>query len=118
MNHIIEERLKEEVKNGVQTIQYQVLTLMTTNGQAPFLSVTMYLNEVEEGQTKDDLALIIEEVLKQRIQDVKNEQGAWITPAFPKLLYVLENDNIHENDKYWYLTELTQIFYQKMVALY
>lgn len=106
MNHIIEERLKEEVKNGVQTIQYQVLTLMTTNGQAPFLSVTMYLNEVEEGQTKDDLALIIEEVLKQRIQGVKNEQGAWITPAFPKLLYVLENDNIHENDKYWYLTEL------------
>lgn len=106
MNHIIEERLKEEVKNGVQTIQYQVLTLMTTNGQAPFLSVTMYLNEVEDGQTKDDLALIIEEVLKQRIQGVKNEQGAWITPAFPKLLYVLENDNIHENDKYWYLTEL------------
>lgn len=106
MNHIVEERLKEEIKNGVQTIQYQVLTLMTTNGQAPFLSVTMYLNEVEDGQTKDDLALIIEEVLKQRIQGVKNEQGAWITPAFPKLLYVLENDNIHENDKYWYLTEL------------
>lgn len=106
MNHIVEERLKEEIKNGVQTIQYQVLTLMTTNGQAPFLSVTMYLNEIEDGQTKDDLALIIEEVLKQRIQGVKNEQGAWITPAFPKLLYVLENDNIHENDKYWYLTEL------------
>ena len=106
MNHIVEERLKEEIKNGVQTIKYQVLTLMTTNGQAPFLSVTMYLNEVEDGQTKDDLALIIEEVLKQRIQGVKNEQGAWITPAFPKLLYVLENDNIHENDKYWYLTEL------------
>lgn len=99
-------RLKEEIKKGVQTIQYQVVTLMTTNGQAPFLSICMYLNEVPDGQTKDDLAMIIEEVLKQRIQGVKNEKGVWITPAFPKLLYVLEEDNIHEDSKYWYLTEL------------
>ena len=103
---IVERRVREEITKGVQTIQYQVITLMTTNGQAPFLSICMYLNEVEDEQTKNDLALIIEEVLKQRIQGVKNEQGAWITPAFPKLLYVLEDDNIHEGDKYWYLTEL------------
>ena len=103
---ITENRLKKEITKGVQTIQYQVVTLMTTNGQAPFLSVYMYLNEVDDEKTKADLALIIEEVLKQRIKGVKNEQGVWITPAFPKLLYVLENDNIHEGDKYWYLTEL------------
>ena len=103
---ITENRLKKEITKGVQTIQYQVVTLMTTNGQAPFLSVYMYLNEVNDEKTKADLALIIEEVLKQRIKGVKNEQGVWITPAFPKLLYVLENDNIHEGDKYWYLTEL------------
>ena len=103
---ITEDRLKKEITKGVQTIQYQVVTLMTTNGQAPFLSVYMYLNEVDDEKTKADLALIIEEVLKQRIKGVKNEQGVWITPAFPKLLYVLENDNIHEGDKYWYLTEL------------
>ena len=102
----VNKRLRDEVKKGVQTIQYQVVTLMTTNGQAPFLSVNMYLNEVEDEQTKSDLAMIIEEVLRQRIQGVKNEQGVWITPAFPKLLYVLEDDNIHEGDKYWYLTEL------------
>lgn len=103
---ITEDRLKKEITKGVQTIQYQVVTLMTTNGQAPFLSVYMYLNEVDDEKTKADLALIIEEVLKQRIKGVKNEQGVWITPAFPKLLYVLENDNIHDGDKYWYLTEL------------
>ena len=101
INEITESRLAKEVRKGVQTIQYQVVTLMTTNGQAPFLSVNMYLNEVEDEQTKADLALIIEEVLKQRIQGVKNEQGIWITPAFPKLLYVLEDDNIHEGDNLW-----------------
>ncbi len=115
----IEKRLKEEIKKGVQTIQYQVVTLLTTNGQAPFLSVNMYLNEVKDEQTKADLALIIEEVLKQRIQGVKNEQGVWITPAFPKLLYVLENDNIHEGDKYWYLTKLAaQCTAKRMVPDY
>lgn len=106
VNRITEERLKNEIKKGVQTIQYQVITLMTTNGQAPFLSVAMYLNEVPDGQIKDDLAMIIEETLRQRIQGVKNEQGAWITPAFPKLLYFLEEDNITKDSKYWYLTEL------------
>ena len=106
IQNTIDKRLKEEIKKGVQTIQYQVVTLMTTNGQAPFLSVNMYLNEVKDDRTKSDLAMIIEEVLIQRIQGVKNEQGVWITPAFPKLLYVLEDDNIHEGDKYWYLTEL------------
>ena len=115
----IEKRLKEEIKKGVQTIQYQVVTLLTTNGQAPFLSVNMYLNEVKDEQTKADLALIIEEVLKQRIQGVKNEQGVWITPAFPKLLYVLEDDNIHEGDKYWYLTKLAaQCTAKRMVPDY
>lgn len=103
---ITNKRLKEEIKKGVQTIQYQVVTLMTTNGQAPFLSVYMYLDEVPEGLIRDDLAMIIEEVLRQRIQGVKNEQGAWITPAFPKLLYVLDEDNVCKNSKYWYLTKL------------
>lgn len=105
-NDIVESRVREEIKRGVQTIQYQVVTLMTTNGQAPFLSVNMYLNEVEDGQIKDDLALIIEEVLLQRYQGVKNEKGVWVTPAFPKLLYVLEEDNAYEGSKYFYLTQL------------
>lgn len=106
INNIVEKRLRKEIEKGVQTIQYQVVTLMTTNGQAPFLSVFMYLNEVKDIQTKNDLALIIEEVLKQRIQGVKNEKGVWVTPAFPKLLYVLEDDNTYENSKYFYLTKL------------
>lgn len=119
IDEITESRLAKEVKKGVQTIQYQVVTLMTTNGQAPFLSVNMYLNEVKDEQTKADLALIIEEILKQRIQGVKNEQGVWITPAFPKLLYVLEDDNIHEGDKYWYLTKLAaQCTAKRMVPDY
>ena len=101
-----ENRIKEEIKKGIQTIQYQVVTLMTTNGQAPFLSVNMYLNEAKNEQEKEDLALIIEEVLKQRIEGVKNEKGVWITPAFPKLLYVLDDNNCNEDTKYWYLTEL------------
>ena len=103
---VTEHRLKEEVKNGIQTIQYQLITLMTCNGQAPFVTVFMYLDEVPEGQTRQDLALIIEEVLRQRMQGVKNEKGVWITPAFPKLIYVLDEDNITEDSKYWYLTEL------------
>lgn len=106
IEEITEQRLKKEISKGVQTIQYQVVTLMTTNGQAPFLSVFMYLGEVKDEQTKADLALIIEEVLKQRIQGVKNEKGIWVTPAFPKLLYVLEEDNAYENSKYFYLTKL------------
>jgi ribonucleoside-triphosphate reductase len=106
INRIVEERLHKEIARGVQTIQYQVITLMTTNGQAPFITVFMYLDEVPEGQTRDDLAVIIEEMLKQRIQGVKNETGAWITPAFPKLIYVLDEDNIHPDSKYYYLTEL------------
>lgn len=119
IDEITESHLAKEVKKGVQTIQYQVVTLMTTNGQAPFLSVNMYLNEVKDKQTKADLALIIEEVLKQRIQGVKNEQGVWIAPAFPKLLYVLEDDNIHEGDKYWYLTKLAaQCTAKRMVPDY
>jgi ribonucleoside-triphosphate reductase len=101
-----EMRVRREIKQGVQMIQYQVITLMTTNGQAPFVTVFMYLNEVPEGQLRDDLALIIEEMLRQRIQGVKNEQGVFITPAFPKLIYVLEEDNIREGEKYWALTEL------------
>lgn len=105
-NETVENRVREEIKRGVQTIQYQVVTLMTTNGQAPFLSVNMYLNEVEDGQIKDDLAIIIEEVLLQRYQGVKNEKGVWVTPAFPKLLYVLEDDNTYEGSKYFYLTQL------------
>ena len=106
IDQIVERRIKEEIKKGIQTIQYQVVTLMTTNGQAPFLSVNMYLNEAKSEQEKEDLALIIEEVLKQRIEGVKNEKGVWITPAFPKLLYVLQEDNVHEGDKYYYLTRL------------
>lgn len=106
IDEIVEMRVREEIRRGVQTIQYQVVTLMTTNGQAPFITVFMYLNEVEEGQTKDDLAMIIEEVIRQRYEGVKNEKGVWITPAFPKLIYVLEEDNITEDSKYWYLTEL------------
>ena len=105
-NNMVDSMVKDEIKRGVQTIQYQVVTLMTTNGQAPFLSVNMYLNEAEDEQTKNDLALIIEEVLNQRIQGVKNEKGVWITPAFPKLLYVLEEDNAYEGSKYFYLTKL------------
>ncbi len=103
---VTEERLRDEIRRGVQTIQYQVVTLLTTNGQAPFVTVFMYLGEAKSEQEKADLALIIEETLKQRIQGVKNEKGVWITPAFPKLIYVLEEENIHEDSKYWYLTEL------------
>ena len=106
INRLAELRVKDEVKRGVQTIQYQVITLMTTNGQAPFITVFMYLNEVPDGQIKEDLALIIEETLKQRMQGVKNEKGVYITPAFPKLIYALEEDNIHEDSQYWYLTQL------------
>ena len=106
LSAIVEERLRKEVNRGVQTIQYQVVTLLTTNGQAPFVTVYMYLNEAENEQQKADLALIIEETLKQRYIGVKNEAGVWITPAFPKLIYVLEEDNVHEDSKYWYLTEL------------
>ena len=106
INAIAELRVKEEIKTGVQMIQYQILTLMTCNGQAPFVSVFMYLGETDDEQTKNDLALIIEETLRQRIQGVKNEAGQWRTPAFPKLLYVLEEDNIRPGSKYWYLTQL------------
>ncbi len=106
INEVVERRLRLEVNRGVQTIQYQVVTLLTTNGQAPFVTVYMYLNEAEDEQQKADLAMIIEETLKQRYQGVKNESGVWITPAFPKLIYVLEEDNITEDSKYWYLTEL------------
>ena len=105
-NRIAEIRLLEEIKRGIQTIQYQVVTLMTTNGQAPFITVFMYLNEAKDEQEKADLALIIEETMRQRIEGVKNENGVWITPAFPKLIYVLEEDNVREGTKYWYLTEL------------
>lgn len=107
LNELIESQVREEVKRGVQTLQYQVITLMTTNGQAPFVTVFMYLNEVKEPRLKADLALIIEEVLKQRIEGVKNPAGVYITPAFPKLIYVLEEDNIHEHSPYYYLTELS-----------
>ena len=103
---MVDQRVKDEIKRGVQTIQYQVITLMTTNGQAPFVTVFMYLNEAKNEQEKADLALIIEEVLKQRYQGVKNEKGAWITPAFPKLIYVLEEDNVDQGTPYYYLTEL------------
>ena len=103
---VTERRLREEVKSGIQTIQYQLITLMTCNGQAPFVTIFMYLDEVPEGQTRDDLAMIIEEVLIQRMQGVKNEKGVYITPAFPKLIYVLEEDNITEGSKYWELTKL------------
>ena len=104
---IVEKRVREEIKRGVQTIQYQVVTLMTTNGQAPFITVFMYLGEAKDEQTKKDLALIIEEVLLQRYQGVKNEAGAWVTPAFPKLIYVLEEQNVHKESEYYYLTKLS-----------
>ena len=106
ISNIVEERVKEEVSRGVQTIQYQIVTLLTTNGQSPFVTLFMYLNEVKDKQTKQDLALIIEEVIKQRYKGVKNEKGVYITPAFPKLIYVLEEDNIEEGTPYYYLTEL------------
>ena len=106
INAIAEKRLREEIRRGVQTIQYQVVTLLTTNGQAPFITVFMYLGEARNEQEKSDLAVIIEEMLLQRYQGVKNEKGVWVTPAFPKLIYVLEEDNIHEDSKYWYLTKL------------
>ncbi len=108
-DRIVERRLADEITRGVQTIQYQVVTLMTTNGQSPFVTVFMYLNEARNEQEKSDLALIIEEVLKQRTKGVKNEKGYWVTPAFPKLIYVLEEDNIHPDSKYYYLTELAAV---------
>lgn len=106
VSNITEKRVREEIKRGVQTIQYQVVTLMTTNGQAPFITVFMYIDEAPEGRTREDLCLIIEEVLRQRIQGVKNEKGVWITPAFPKLIYCLDEDNVYPDSKYYYLTEL------------
>jgi ribonucleoside-triphosphate reductase len=110
-DHVVEKitslRLKEEINRGVQCIQYQVVTLLTTNGQAPFITMFMYLGEAENETEKADLAMIIEEVLNQRIKGVKNEKGVWITPAFPKLIYVLEEDNIYPESKYYYLTELS-----------
>ncbi|MCI8950550.1 MAG: anaerobic ribonucleoside-triphosphate reductase [Lachnospiraceae bacterium] len=119
VSQMAEMRVRREIKQGVQMIQYQVITLMTTNGQAPFVTVFMYLNEVPEGQLRDDLALIIEEMLRQRIQGVKNEQGVFITPAFPKLIYVLEEDNVREGTKYWELTRLAaQCTAKRMVPDY
>ena len=119
INHIAEMRVLREIERGVQTIQYQIQTLLTTNGQTPFVSVFMYLDEVPEGQTRDDLALIIEETLHQRWQGVKNETGVWISPAFPKLIYVLDEDNISEESPYWYLTELAaQCTARRMVPDY
>ena len=106
INEVAEQRLRKEIKDGVQTIEYQIITLMTTNGQAPFVTVFMYLDEVPEGQTREDLAIIIEEMLKQRMQGIKNEKGVYITPAFPKIIYALDEDNIHEDSKYYYLTKL------------
>ena len=119
LSEIVETRLKEEIRRGVQTIQYQVVTLMTTNGQAPFVTVFMYLNEARNEQEKADLALIIEETLRQRYQGVKNEAGVWVTPAFPKLIYVLEEDNVSEDSKYFYLTRLAaQCTAKRMVPDY
>ena len=119
IKEIAEKRVRKEISAGIQTIQYQVITLMTTNGQAPFISINMYLNEAENEREKEDLALCIEEMLKQRIKGVKNEKGVYITPAFPKLLYVLEDDNIKEGDKYWYLTKLAaQCTAKRMVPDY
>ena len=106
VREVVEDRLRDEIRRGVQTIQYQVVTLMTTNGQAPFVTVFMYLNEARAPQEKHDLAMIVEETLRQRYEGVKNEAGVWITPAFPKLIYVLEDDNVHENSPYFYLTQL------------
>ena len=119
IDRIVNRRLRTEISRGVQTIQYQVITLMTTNGQAPFITVFMYLDEVPAGQTRDDLAVIIEEMLKQRIKGVKNEVGVYVTPAFPKLIYVLDEDNIHPNSKYYHLTELAaQCTAKRMVPDY
>jgi len=119
ISELVESRLRDEVKRGIQTIQYQVITLMTTNGQAPFITVFMYLNEARNEQEKKDLALIIEEMLRQRYEGVKNEKGVWITPAFPKLIYVLEEDNITEDSPYWYLTRLAaQVTAKRMVPDY
>ena len=119
ISQVVENRLREEVRRGVQTIQYQVVTLMTTNGQAPFITVFMYLNEARNEQEKKDLAMIIEEMLRQRYEGVKNEKGVWITPAFPKLIYVLEEDNITEDSPYWYLTRLAaQVTAKRMVPDY
>ena len=116
---VVEDRLREEVRRGVQTIQYQVVTLMTTNGQAPFITVFMYLNEARNEQEKQDLAMIIEETLRQRYEGVKNESGVWITPAFPKLIYVLEEDNVREGTPYFYLTKLAaQCTAKRMVPDY
>lgn len=106
VKQITEQRVKEEIADGIQTIQYQLITISTTNGQAPFTSIFMYVDEVPEGQSRDDLAMVIEEVLHQRIQGVKNEKGVYVTTAFPKLLYCLDEDNIYEDSKYWYLTRL------------
>ena len=106
IDKVVTARLKEEIKSGIQTIQYQLITLMTCNGQAPFVTMFMYLDEVPDGRTREDLALVIEEALKQRMQGVKNEKGVWITPAFPKIIYVLDEDNIYPDSKYYYLTEL------------
>ena len=119
ISKVVEQRLLEEVRRGVQTIQYQVVTLMTTNGQAPFITVFMYLNEARNEQEKKDLALIIEETLRQRYEGVKNEKGVWITPAFPKLIYVLEEDNVREGTPYWYLTQLAaKVTAKRMVPDY
>ena len=119
ISQVVEERLREEIRRGVQTIQYQVVTLMTTNGQAPFITVFMYLNEAKSEQEKKDLAVIIEEMLLQRCEGVKNETGVWITPAFPKLIYVLEEDNVREGTPYWYLTRLAaQCTAKRMVPDY
>ena len=119
VSRVVEERLREEIRRGVQTIQYQVVTLMTTNGQAPFITVFMYLNEAKNEQEKKDLAVIIEEMLLQRCEGVKNESGVWITPAFPKLIYVLEEDNVREGTPYWYLTRLAaQCTAKRMVPDY
>ena len=118
ISELVEARLREEIRRGVQTIQYQVVTLLTTNGQAPFITVFMYLNEARNEREKKDLAMIIEEMLLQRYQGVKNEQGVWVTPAFPKLIYTLEEDNIHEDAPYWYLTELAAKCTARRVHLY
>lgn len=106
LDKLVEKRLREEIKKGVQTIQYQVLTLITTNGQAPFVTVFMYLIEVEDERQKKNLAIVIEEMLNQRYQGVQNEDGVWVTPVFPKLVYVLEEDNVEEGTPYFYLTQL------------
>ena len=116
IDEVVEGRLKDEIRRGVQTIQYQVVTLMTTNGQAPFVTVFMYLNEAKNEAEKHDLAMIIEETLRQRYQGVKNEAGVWITPAFPKLIYVLEEDNVAEGSPYFYLTQMAAKFTAKRLV--